>query len=88
MKKQIELYLVQFYDENEYGNVVHNEIYTTLLTAERRFCSLEKNLNCYSWVYLSECTTYFGRVRGGKTIRECRSCNGEDDYYHGDNTDF
>lgn len=82
------LYMVNFYDHNESGNVEHNEMYSTLAAAERRYNALANNLNCYSWVYLYETVTQFGRVRMGDCLEECPSCNGKDDYYHGDDSDF
>ena len=73
----MELYLVSFYDNNESGNVEHNEMYTTYAAAERRFNTLKNKLNGYSWVYLfDEC------------LDECRACYGKDGYYHGDDSDF
>ncbi len=84
----MELYIVNFYDANESGNVEHTELYTTQASAERRYNTLERKLNSYSWVYLYEAITSFGRVRCGDCIDCCRSCNGMDDYYHGDDSDF
>lgn len=84
----MELYIVQFYDERESGNVEHNELYTTEKAAKRRFFSLKKNLNCYSWVYLYKAKTEFGRVRCGDSIDGCSSCDGKDDFYHGNESDF
>ena len=84
----MELYIISFYDANESGNVEHNEMYTTFAAAERRYNALVNNLNCYSWVYLCETVTKFGRVRCGDIIDSCSSCNGKDNYYHGDNSDF
>ena len=84
----MKLYIVNFYDENESGNVEHNELYTTYKAAYRRFNSLSNNLNCYSWVNLFESTTKFGRIKCGSCIDGCSSCNGRDNYYHGDDSDF
>lgn len=84
----MELYIVQFYDANESGNVEHNELYTSLAAAERRYNALVNKLNCYSWVSLFETVTKFGRVRCGDCVYSCSSCNGKDSYYHGDDSDF
>lgn len=84
----MELYLVTFYDHNESGNVVHNELYTTRAAAQRRFNSLQKNLNCYSWVYLYSARSFFGRVKSDKCLDYCQSCEGNSNYYHGDSDDF
>lgn len=82
------IYLVQFYDDNESGNVEHNEIYTTRKAAQRRYDNLANNLNGYSWVYLFDTYSTFGRIKSNKCLARCSSCNGKDDYYHGDNSDF
>ena len=82
------IYLVNFYDNNESGNVEHTEMYSTRKAAKRRYNSLKKNLNGYSWVYLFDTTTSFGRIKAGKCLEECCSCNGRDNYYHGDDSDF
>lgn len=84
----MQLYIVQFYDANESGNVEHNEVYTSLRAAERRYNALRNKLNGYSWVSLYEGVSEFGRVRCGRCICSCSSCNGKDDYYHGDDSDF
>ena len=82
------MYIVNFYDNNESGNVEHNEMYSTRKAAERRFNTLKNNLNGYSWVYLFDTTTSFGRVRQGKCLEQCSACHGKDNYYHGDDCDF
>lgn len=82
------LYFVTFYDNNESGNVEHNEIYTTYGTAKRRYNGLANKLNCYSWVSLYKATSMFGRVRRDILLNCCRSCKGKDNYYHGDGNDF
>lgn len=82
------LYIVNFYDNNESGNVEHNEMYSTRKAAERRYNSLANNLNGYSWVYLFSTVSAFGRIRCGECLKECRSCSGKDNYYHGDDSDF
>ena len=84
----MKLYIVQFYDANESGNVEHNELYTTLKSARRRYASLAAKLNCYSWVSLYKTVSVFGRVRCGCVLDMCRSCKGNDDYYHGNDSDF
>ena len=84
----MELYIVNFYDANESGNVEHNELYTTQASAEIRYSTLERKLNCYSWVCLYEAIVSFGRVKCGDRIDSCTSCKGDDDYYHGDDSDF
>ena len=82
------IFLVNFYDNNESGNVEHNEIYTTRKVAERRFNTLKNNLNGYSWVNLYSTRSDFGRVRAERCIKQCLSCCGKDSYYHGDDSDF
>ena len=82
------VYLVKFYDANQSGNVEHNELYSTLKSAERRFDYLQNHLNCYSWVYLFDTVMSFGRIRQGKCLDGCSSCDGKDNYYHGDDSDF
>jgi len=84
----MELYLVSFYDNNESGNVEHNEMYTTYAAAERRFNTLKNKLNGYSLVYLFDTIAKFGRVRTNECLDECRACYGKDGYYHGDDSDF
>lgn len=84
----MELFIVQFYDANESGSVEHNEVYTMGNVARNRFDFLKEHLNCYSWVYLYEGIIIDDRVQIGDCIEECRSCEGEDDWYHGDDTDF
>ena len=84
----MELYLVTFYDKNESGDVTHNEIYTTTKAAYRRFHSLKRKLNQYSWVYLYKMQSSFGRVKAGDCLDYCESCEGKDDFYHGDTDDF
>lgn len=81
-------YIVQFYDDNESGNVEHNEVYTTDAAARRRFDYLQEHLNGYSWVYLYEGIIINDRLQLGDCIEQCRSCDGDDDWYHGDDTDF
>ena len=82
------LYIVNFYDHNESGNVDHTEMYSTLKAAMRRFNVLKNNLNCYSWVILWNTYSTFGRIRYDYVMCRCDSCNGRSDYYHGDNDDF
>lgn len=82
------LYIVQFYDQNESGNARHNEVYTTYKAACRRYDYLKKHLNGYSWAYLHAAKITFGRVRCGECLAECSACYGDDDYYHGDDSDF
>ena len=82
------LYIINFYDHNESGNVDHDEMYSTKRAAERRFNFLKNHLNCYSWVKLWGTYTEKGRVRYGDCIEDCRSCNGDNDWYHGDDSDF
>jgi hypothetical protein len=84
----MKLYIVQFYDHNQSGNVLHNEVYTTEPSARKRFEYLMEHLNGYSWVCLFEGITKFGRVRCGDCIAKCSACNGDDDWYHGDDDDF
>lgn len=84
----MEPYIINFYDHNESGNVVHTEMYTTRKAAQRRFNILKNNLNCYSWVYLWSTYSIFGRIRCNKCICRSDSCNGRDGYYHGDDSDF
>lgn len=84
----MELYIVNFYDENESGNVEHNEMYTSYNAASRRYNSLVNNLNSYSWVYLYNTTSKFGRIRMNECLGSCSSCYGKDNYYHGDGSDF
>lgn len=84
----MELYIVQFYDANESGCVEHNEAYTTFKAAEKRYNFLERNLNGYSWVYLWNARSVFGRVRQHNVIYGCSSCQGEREFYHGDDSDF
>ena len=84
----MELYIVNFYDHNESGNVDHSELYSTRKAAQHRFDYLQNHLNCYSWVYLWSTYASFGRIRCDELLDECRSCNGRDGYYHGDDSDF
>ena len=84
----MKLYIVQFYDANESGNVEHNEVYTKDTTARCRFDYLQEHLNGYSWVYLYEGIIIDDRLQLGDCIEECRSGEGDDDWYHGDDTDF
>lgn len=79
------LYIVKFYDHKE-GNVEHNEVYTSYRMAEKRVLSLYNRMDRYSWVDLYEGKNQFGRVRYGKRITACNSCNGNS--YHGDEEDF
>ena len=44
----MELYIVNFYDHNESGNVEHTEMYSTWKAAKRRFNKLKNKLNCSS----------------------------------------
>jgi len=81
-------YIVQFYDANESGCVEHNELYTTRKAADRRFSFLKNHLNCYSWVNLWSTRVSFGRILCHECLDECRSCNGADGYYHGNESDF
>lgn len=82
------IYIVNFYDHNECGNMVHNEVYTTYKAALRRFNMLKNKLNCYSWVKLSDTLSKFGRIFSNICLEDCPSCYGDDDYYHGDDCDF
>lgn len=84
----MELYIVNFYDNNESGNVEHNELYTTFKAAKRRYNSLKKNLNCYSWVNMWNTKIVFGRVKYSRCLYTYNSCDGKDSYYHGDGDDF
>lgn len=84
----MELYIVNFYDHNESGNVEHTEMYSTWKAAKRRFNKLKNKLNCYSWVTCWSTYSIFGRIRYNKCLCRCDSCNGRDDYYHGDDSDF
>lgn len=84
----MELYIIEFYDANESGNVEHHEVYTGWWAAMRRYNTLERNLNCYSWVCLYKGVSKFGRVRCGDILYRTSSCNGKDNYYHGDHDDF
>ncbi len=84
----MELYIVNFYDANESGDVAHNEMYTTYKSAERRFRTLKRKLNRYSWVRIWNTVFDFGRVRYNKCVDYCLSCDGNDNYYHGDDCDF
>lgn len=81
-------YIIQFYDANESGNVEHNEVYTSKGAALRRFDFLRDHLNGYSWVYLYDGMIDNGRLRTCDCIEECRSGEGDDDWYHGDDCDF
>lgn len=82
------LYIVNFYDHNECGNVEHDEMYSTRKAAQRRYNKLANNLDCYSWVKLWSTYNTFGRIRYDRCIEKCDSCNGNGDYYHGDESDF
>lgn len=82
------LYIVNFYDHNESGNVEHNELYSTREAAQNRFEELRDHLNGYSWVYLYDTFIKDGRFWLDDCLEECRSCYGDDDYYHGDDSDF
>ena len=82
------LYIVNFYDHNESGCEDHTEMYSTRKAAERRFNFLKNHLNCYSWVKLYGTYNDFGRIKYDRIIDRCDSCNGDDDYYHGDDEDF
>lgn len=84
----MKLFIVNFYDSNESGNHDHHEIYTTYRAANRRFEYLKKHLSYYSWCYLMDTYSQFGRVKMNRCIQKCDSCFGEDDYYHGDDCDF
>jgi len=84
----MELFIVQFYDENESGNVEHNEVYTSEAAAQKRYNGLSNSMNCYSWVRLWTAKSVFGRLRCDECIGRCDSCNGKDDHYHGDDSDF
>lgn len=84
----MELHIVQFYNANESGNVEHNEVYTKYTTARQRFDYLQEHLNGYSWVYLYEGIISNDRVQLGDCLEECRSCDGDDGWYHGDESDF
>lgn len=39
------LYIINFYDQNESGNVEHEEMYSVKRVAERRFNFLKNHLN-------------------------------------------
>lgn len=84
----MEIYIVQFYDQNESGCVEHNEAYTTLRAAKKRYNTLKKNLNGYSWVYLWNTRSVFGRLRQHDVLYGCPACQGDRNYYHGDDSDF
>lgn len=84
----MELYIINFYDANESWAVEHNELYSTLSAAERRYNSLANKLNGYSWVCLSKTKSVFGRIRTDALLKQCMSCHGKDNYYHGDDSDF
>ena len=84
----MDLFIVQFYDQNESGNVEHHEVYTTEAAAYKRYNGLSNSLNCYSWVQLWTAKSVFGRLRCNELIGKCNSCNGKDDHYHGDDSDF
>ena len=82
------LYIINFYDHNESGNVDHTEMYSTMKAAMRRYNTLKNKLNCYSWVKLWSTYSAFGRIRYDYVMCSCDSCNGNDNYYHGDDDDF
>ena len=83
----MELYIVQFYDNQEIArNVEHNEVYTSYKMAKKRVLSLYNKMDRYSWVTLYEGQIQFGRVRCGKCLTDFRSCDGYE--CHGDTEDF
>ena len=85
----MKLYIVQFYNNKESGSGwAHTELYTSHKAALRRYDTLKKNLDCYSWVYLSDTVNDFGRVKAGKILAECKSCDGSNEHYRTEGHDF
>ena len=82
------LYIINFYDHNERECEEHDEMYSIRKVAERRFNELKNKLNCYSWVKLWSTYSDRGRIRYDECIDRCDSCKGDDDYYHGDDSDY
>ena len=85
----MELYFIRFYDYNESGNVIHTELYSSFHGADKRLRELQEKLNAYSWVSMHKAaTTENERIVCGEVVAKCDFCNGDDNYYHGDEDDF
>ena len=84
----MELYIVNFYDNEEEGNFDHNELYCTRKAAEHRYYTLINKLNCYSWASIWTTKCVFGRVKYDDRIANCPSCKGEGGYCSCNYCDF